>query len=102
MINKMTAGIVAMDVNAINLAGDETKLPCCMMAIPVVIVLISGELVVTNGHRKSLYIPINVKIPSVQMTGRAEGNTTFMKTCHLFAPSRKAASSSSLGNVLKY
>src|SRR5262245_38528279 len=50
-----------------------------------------------NGSRKLFHVHQKVKMMTVAMAGLLRGTITFQITCQTFAPSIRAASSSSLG-----
>src|SRR5215469_8460980 len=54
-----------------------------------------------SGQRKSFQEATTVKIVTTANAGRERGNIILVKSCQAFAPSRRAASVSSLGTVSK-
>ena len=64
-------------------------------------VRISSDLVKVKANRNSSHDKINEKIAVEIIPGTANGRMTFVKACHLVAPSINATSSKSCGIPLK-
>lgn len=68
--------------------------------MPTLSAMLTSRVVTIRGHRRSFQLHSTVTIATANRLGFASGSITFQNTCHGFAPSRRAASSSSFGIVM--
>jgi len=60
---------------------------------------LSFEISITSGSRNSFHVQMKKNTSSTPRVGRLIGTTIRHSTCHLFAPSTRAASITSRGNL---
>ena len=72
-----------------------------MVAMPTLRGMVSSRVVTISGHSRSFQDHRTVTIVTADSPGRTSGNMTLQKACHGLQPSRRAASSSSTGRLMK-